>query len=77
MRKLQLTEARREWQTLNKKPGQYLEVASVRFPKSRRSMVAGIVVSLLLHALGSGLVLDNDTPIDKPLQANAENKELL
>lgn len=71
---MQLTEARRERQTLNKKPDQYLEAASLRFPKSRRSMVAGIVVSLLLHALALWLVLDNDTPVDMPRQANGERR---
>ncbi len=46
----------------------------MHFLKSRRSMVAGIVVSLLLHALGLWLVLDNDTPVDKPRQANTERR---
>lgn len=46
----------------------------MRFSKSRRSMVVGIVVSLLLHTLALWLVLDNDTSIDKPLQAKAERR---
>lgn len=71
---MQLIEARRERQTLNKMPGQYLEAASMQIPESRRSMVAGIVVSLLLHALGLWLVLDNDTQLDQPLQVNAERR---
>jgi hypothetical protein len=71
---MQSAEARRDRHTLNKKPGYRLGAASMCCSKNRRSMVAGIVVSLLLHVLALWLVLDNDTPIDKPLQVNAERR---
>lgn len=71
---MQSAQAHRARAHFKHKPGQHLKTIAIFFPKSRRSMVAGIVVSLLLHALALWLVLDNDTPVDKPLQANAERR---